>query len=256
MYAEERQQAIATQAGEQGRVSVAALARRFGVTQETIRRDLDALAAVGALERVHGGAVPARTLHLVEPAVSVRETSRIAEKTRIGRAALSLLSAHRHATMILDAGTTTGRMAELLTSGLITTVITNSVLLASTLSTREVAEIQLLGGRVRGVTQATVGSVTVDALAQLKADIAFVGTNGISAGHGFSTPDHSEAAVKRAMVAAARKVVVLADSSKFCVDHLVKFANLESVDVVITDGDLSNDARKTLTDSGIEVVLA
>jgi DeoR family transcriptional regulator, fructose operon transcriptional repressor len=256
MYAEERQQAIAAQASDNGRVAVADLARRFGVTQETIRRDLDALAASGHVERVHGGAVPAGTLHLIEPAVSVRETSRIMQKTAIGRAALNLLVSMRPANVILDAGTTTGRLADQLSAGIATSVVTNSVTLATTLATRQIAEVQLLGGRVRGVTEATVGATTVEWLQRLRADVAFIGTNGFSLGHAFSTPDHSEAAVKRAMVAAAKRVVVVADSSKFGSEYFVRFAEFADVDVLITDTELPASALAALTDRGIEVVLA
>ncbi|HBX82460.1 MAG: DeoR/GlpR family DNA-binding transcription regulator [Propionibacteriaceae bacterium] len=256
MYAEERQQAIAVQAGERGRVSVADLARRFDVTPETIRRDLDVLELAGAIERVHGGAVAAKSLRLVEAAVPARETTRIVEKTRIAHAALALLATRHYHSVILDAGTTTGRLADVLSADLVKTVVTNSVTIAATLAPRGVAEVQLLGGRVRGLTEATVGSTTVDTLATIRADIVFLGTNGFTLGHGFSTPDHAEAGVKRAMVKAAAKVVVLADSEKFGSELLVRFANLNEVHMLITDNQLSVEARDALQTAGIEVVIA
>lgn len=256
MYAEERQQAIAELAQEQGRVAVAALARAFSVTPETIRRDLDALAGVGALERVHGGAVPSGRLRLVEAGIGARETSQAAEKDSIARAALGQLPGRSDATVLLDGGTTTSRLAALLTPGRVGTVVTNSVSIAATLSARHIAEVQLLGGRVRGVTQTTVGATTLDALRTLHVDVAFLGTNGFSPEHGFSTPDSSEAAVKRAMVSCGRRVVALADSSKAHSEYLVRFAELSDVDVLITDAGLTDPFHTILTEHGIEVVIA
>ena len=101
---------------------------------------------------------------------------------------------------------------------------TNSVPLAARLSAAPGVTLHLLGGRVRGITQSAVGETTVRALDELRVDVAFLGTNGITAGHGFTTPDEAEAAVKRAMVRAGQRVVVLADSSKLGREHLVRFA--------------------------------
>lgn len=256
MYAEERQHAIVLLAQEHGRVAVAELAQRFDVATETIRRDLDALAGLGLLSRVHGGAVPADRVRLAESAVPVREETRSAEKRRIAHAALSLLPSRPGGTVLLDAGTTTARLAEILAPGALSTVVTNSTPIASALATRQVADIQLLGGRVRGLTQATVGAPTVEALRDLRVDVAFLGTNGFSVSHGFSTPDPSEAAVKRAMVASADVVVVLADSSKAGADHLVSFARPDDVDVLITDTALSRSDNNALTNLGVKVVTA
>ncbi len=256
LYAEERQQAITVLARARGRVAVAELAARFHVTSETIRRDLEALATRGVLSRVHGGAVPAESVRLVESAVPVRDVERAAEKQRIAVAALAFLPAGPNATILLDAGTTVGRFAELVPAGRLGTVVTNALGLAASLSAREVAEVQVLGGRVRGITQATVGSTTVDALRGLRVDVAFVGVNGFTSIHGFSTPDPAEGAVKRAMVGSARRVVALADSSKFGAEYLVSFAEASEVDVLVTDAALSPFAQQSLTEQGIEVVLA
>lgn len=256
MYAEERQHAIALLTRENGRVSVADLAKRFDVTTETVRRDLDSLATLGLVARVHGGAVPADRVHLVEAAVPVREETRSAEKVRIAHAALAYLPDRPGGTILLDAGTTTARLAEILTPGMLSTVVTNSTPIATSLATRQVADVQLLGGRVRALTLATVGAPTVEALHDLRVDVVFAGTNGFSLTHGFSTPDPSEAAVKRAMVASANRVVVLADSSKSGTDYLVSFARPDDVDVLVTDAGLSRAVHDSLTDQGIKVVLA
>lgn len=255
MYAEERQQAIVLLAQEQGRVAVTELAHRFDVTTETVRRDLDALAAKGLVARVHGGAVPADKVRLVESAVPVRQETHASEKRRIAHAALTLLPDRPGGTILLDAGTTTAILAEALAPGLLSTVVTNSTPIASALATRQVADVHLLGGRVRGLTQATVGAPTVEALRDLRVDVAFLGTNGFSLSHGFSTPDPSEAAVKRAMVTSANLVVVLADSSKSGTDYLVSFARPEDVDVLVTDTGLGHADANALSDL-TKVVLA
>jgi DeoR family fructose operon transcriptional repressor len=116
--------------------------------------------------------------------------------------------------------------------------------------------LQLLGGRVRGLTQAAVGEPVLRALDTLRVDIAFIGSNGITVRHGLSTPDTDEAAVKRAMVRCANYVVVLADSSKVGREEFVSFAPIDSVDALITDREISAADRAALTEQGIEVVVA
>src|SRR5689334_489460 len=194
MYAEERQQAIAALVMSKGRASVAELAETYDVTTETVRRDLAVLDKAGLLRRVHGGAVPSRTLHLVESGVGERDTTRAEQKDAIAAAALDFLPLSG-ATVLLDAGTTTARIAAQLPTDRELTVVTNSVPIAARLSAVPTVTLQLLGGRVRGLTQAAVGEQTVAVLNTLRVDVAFVGTNGISVWHGLSTPDSDEAAV-------------------------------------------------------------
>ena len=137
-------------------------------------------------------------------------------------------------------------MAALLPTDRELTVVTNSVPIAARLATLSSVSLQLLGGQVRGLTQAAVGDETVSTLESLRVDIAFVGTNGISVHHGLSTPDPGEAAVKRAMVACANFVVVVADSSKVGREEFVSFAPMNSVDVLVTDSEINPDDRARL----------
>ena len=116
--------------------------------------------------------------------------------------------------------------------------------------------VHLLGGRVRGLTQATVGGETVEALGRLHCDVVFLGTNGLTPTHGLSTPDPDEAAVKRAMVRSARRKVVLADSSKVGATLLISFASLSDIDVLVTDSGLPEADRQQLVNEGLEVVVA
>ena len=253
MYAEERQQAIAELVATAGRVSVNELAERFGVTTETVRRDLSALERAGLVRRVHGGVVQGSALSVLELAVTDRDRRNAEEKDRIARAALDLLP--DGGSVVLDAGTTTARLANGIPSDLRLTVITHAVPIAARLVARPSVELHLLPGRVRTTTQAAVGEDTVEALSRLRVDVAFLGTNGITPDHGFSTPDASEAAVKRAIVGSARQVVVLADADKFDQDHVVRFAELSRVDVVVTDRRATDDQVRTLEQAGPKVVV-
>lgn len=255
MYAEERQQSIADLLTQRGRLSVNELAGRFTVTTETVRRDLSTLERAGIVRRVHGGAIPAASLSVLELAVSERDLTHGERKDRVASAALSFLP-RTGGSVLLDAGTTTARLAGLLPLDLAFTVFTNAVPIAGRLAGRANVELHLLPGRVRSTTQAAVGEETVEAINQIRADVAFVGTNGLTLSHGLSTPDRSEAAAKHAMVASAQTVVVLTDSSKIGHESTVRFADLSQVDVVITDDGLSPEDRAALTEQDIEVVIA
>ena len=231
------------------------MAAGFGVTTETVRRDLAALERLGLLRRVHGGAVATSALSVVEPAVAERDGTRAVEKDRIAKAALDLVPAWG-GSVLLDAGTTTGRLAGLLPTDRDLVVVTNAVPLAARLAGVSGVRLHLLGGRVRGVTQAAVGEEAVRTLHDLRVDVAFMGTNALSTGHGLTTPDPDEAAVKRAMVRCGARVAVLADSSKVGREHLIRFAALDAVDVLVTDDGLDDATARELAARDVEVVIA
>lgn len=256
MAAQHRQQQILSQLRAQGRVQVNDLAELFHVAPETIRRDLTALDRSGVLRKVHGGAVPASALALPETGVSHREQLHTAAKQAIAHAALRRLDLARGSTLLLDAGTTTGALARILPRSAGLTVITNSVLTAALLASRGDLTVRILGGQVRGLTQAAVGPEALEALALLRVDVAVLGTNGLSAHHGLSTPDADEATVKRAMVRAARRVVALADASKIGQEHMVSFARLDDVDLLVTDAEPPHDLTDQLTTTATEVLVA
>jgi len=209
----------------------------------------------GVLRRVHGGAVPVRALHLVEPSVDERESTRAECKYAIAAAAADFFP-RSGASVLFDAGTTTARVAALLPADRELLVVTNSVPIAARLAGLGSVSLQLLGGRVRGLTQATVGDHAVETLRTLRVDVAFIGTNGISLRHGLSTPDPDEAAVKRAMVGCANFVVVVADSSKIGREEFVCFAPIEHVDVLVTDSEITPADRARFVDQGLDVVVA
>jgi DeoR family fructose operon transcriptional repressor len=253
MFAEERQQRIAERARTEGRVDVAALAAAFEVTTETIRRDLTALERQGVVKKVHGGAIPLERLGF-EPTVAARDTVQTAAKERIAAAALAEVP--EEGAILLDAGTTTARIAEALPQERELTVVTNSVPIASLLAAKSRLTVLLVGGKVRGRTMAAVDDWALRVLADTYVDVAFVGTNGISVERGLTTPDTGEAAVKRAMINAARKTVVVADHTKVGNDCLARFGTLDQVDVFVTDTGLDPDLAADLEAADLKVVRA
>lgn len=254
MRIEDRHRQIVEQVRGAGRVLVAELAEHFDVTPETIRRDLAALDRNGSLRKVHGGAISAPALP--ETGVTQREQVNICAKQAIARAALERLGPEPGTTLLVDAGTTTGAAARLLPAEGDLTIITNSVLTAASLTAAGHTRVRILGGQLRGLTQAAVGPEAVEALSTLRVDVALLGANGVSAAHGLSTPDPDEATVKRAMVRSARQVVALVDSTKIGQEHLVSFAGTDDVDLLVTDATITGHLAARLTDSGTEVIHA
>lgn len=253
MYAPERQQEILRLARDSGRVDVVSLAEEFQVTAETIRRDLKALDRAGLVRRVHGGAIPSGRLDF-EPDLAERETTAADEKDRIARAALAELPAD--GTVIVDAGSTVARLAGSLPVDLSLTVVTHSLPIAARLADHPGIQLHLVGGRVRHRTRAAVDAWALRAYGEIRADVLFVAANGYSAEHGLTTPDLAEAAVKRAAMAAARRVVLLADSSKHGQEHFARFGDLGDVDLLITDTGLSPQDATAIERGGTEVVRA
>ena len=160
MYAEERQQAMAQLVAEHGRLSVNVLAEQYDVTTETVRRDLSALERMGLVRRVHGGAVPATPSPSSSPASCERDSANTAEKDRIAKAALDLLPP-AGSTVLIDAGSTTSRLASRLPRDHRLVVVTHAVPVAARLAGNPQIELHLLPGRVRATTQAAVGAETV-----------------------------------------------------------------------------------------------
>ncbi|WP_028280522.1 DeoR/GlpR family DNA-binding transcription regulator [Arthrobacter sp. H5] len=255
MFAEERYNRIAGLVLSEGRVGVAELAVRFDITKETVRRDLALLEKDGVLRRVHGGAVPAGNASTSELSLTSRESRQQPQKVRIAKAALAMVPPT--GSIVIDAGTTTGHLAELLTAetreDLL--IITHSVPIAHEIS-RSYHSLELIGGRVRGLTSAAIGSGTVSQYNGFRPDVAFIGANGVHAQFGLSTPDPDEASVKSAIVHSARRVVALVDSSKLGEETLVGFAALQEIDALITDQAPHEQLASALAAADVEVVIA
>ncbi len=253
MYPPERHQQILAKARAEGRVDVAAVATELDVTPETVRRDLTALERMGLVRRVHGGAIPVERLGF-EPALADREQMFAAEKDRIAKAALDELP--DGGAVIIDAGSTTGRLADLLPTDRELIVVTHALPIAMTLAARPNITLHLVGGTLRGRTLAAVGAWAERSLADVRADVAFLGTNGLTVEHGLTTPDLAEAMVKRALVAAARRTVVLADHTKVGRTDLALVAPLSSVDTLVTDAGIAAELADEIEAAGPRVVRA
>ncbi|WP_091230904.1 DeoR/GlpR family DNA-binding transcription regulator [Microbacterium sp. 3J1] len=265
MYAMERQQGIERILADEGRVSVVDLAQRFEVTTETIRRDLASLEEIGSLVRVHGGAVAKDDDSTNESSVLERVQQHGPAKRAIAVRALEALGTDFRGSVFIDAGTTAAAVADALSArvtaapqGSRTRVeaVTHSLTIAPVLAVAEGISLTVIGGRIRGVTAAAVGAETVATIGRLRPDVAFIGANGISAGFGLSTPDPEEASVKAAIVRAARRVILVADSSKHDRELLVSFASLREIDVLVTDAEPSAELAADLADADVEVWIA
>lgn len=234
-----------------GQVKAVRVADELGVTHETIRKDLVTLESHGLLRRVHGGAVPVESLSF-EPGIAAR-TAMAEEKQRIAAAALDFLPPT--GAVLIDSGTTTAALVGSLPRGSSLVTVTNSLPIALALMAHPQLTVHLLGGRIRPETVATVDSWALRSLEDVRTDVAFLGTNAFSLEHGLSTPDAAEAAVKGAMITSARLTVLLADHTKFGRDAVFKYADLEAVDVLVTDDGMSaSDAQSLVASAGIEVV--
>lgn len=255
MYAAERRAALAERLEQHGRVSVVDAAGDFGVSGETVRRDLAALERRGLARRVHGGAVARSSVQAVELDLREREARQSPQKQRIAAAALAFLPPV-DGSIIVDAGTSTAAIIGLLPDEHTLTAVTHGIAAAAQLSRLEQVDLHVIGGHVRGATGAAIGAGTVAAYEMVGVDVAFIGANGLSVERGLTTVDFGEAAVKRTIVARAARTVVLADSSKLDTDYLVTFAPLTSVDVLVTDADAPAECVARLRDAGMEVVLA
>ncbi len=236
LFQQERQREIVSLTLEAGRAEVAELAERFGVTTETIRRDLSELQKQKVLRRVHGGAVPWESTSF-EPLLSVRNRHNDDEKRRIAMAALDELP--ESGTAIIDSGSTLTRFARAIRGTQTLRIVTNSLTVASTLVAHDSIDVIVIGGRIRKNTLAMVDADAIAALDRLSVDTLFISSDGATPDIGLTTPYREEAAIKQAMIRCARRVVALVDHTKFGDDHLVRFAKWSDIDVLITTSELS-----------------
>jgi DeoR/GlpR family transcriptional regulator of sugar metabolism len=254
MLARQRQELILDAVRTTGGARVSELVDRLGVSDMTVRRDIDVLATRGLVTRVHGGATAAGS-SVDEPGFAAKAGLHTAAKQAIAAAAAMLIEPG--ASVALSAGTTTHAVASALLTVPRLTVVTNSLRVAEVLheSPRDDLTVVLTGGE-RTPSDALVGPVAVAALRRLHVDWLLMGVHGMDAEAGFTTPNLVEAETNRALVASARRVAVVADNSKWGVVGLSTIATLDEVDVVVTDGGLEADARKILESSCARLVLA
>jgi DeoR family fructose operon transcriptional repressor len=246
----DRQQAIYMLALQQGSVDVADLARRYGVTTETIRRDLSDMQSRQLLRRVHGGAIPVERMNH-EPMVEARDMVNAAEKLRIATMAAEEIP--ERGSVIIDSGSTGQRLAEVFPVERDVHVVTNSLLTALTLSRRGLRELTVLGGSVRTNRHAMVDETTRAELRHMAIDVLFMSCDGLSFQHGLTTPYREEHTIKRAMMERARRVVAMVDQSKFGNVQMFGFATFDEIDVLVTDTRVDPEAVEFLTAQGTTV---
>jgi DeoR/GlpR family transcriptional regulator of sugar metabolism len=245
MLARQRQERILEEVHRAGGVRVSDLVELLGVSDMTIRRDIAILAGKGLVARVHGGATALPGRSTDEPGFAAKSELATGEKTAIAVAAASLVEPGD--CVAVSAGTTTFAVARELRAVQGLTVVTNSIPAADLLhgASREDLTVVLTGG-VRTPSDALVGPVAVAALRSLHVDWLFLGVHGMDERAGLTTPNLEEAETNRALIAAARQIVVTADSSKWGVVGLSSMAALEQVDIVVSDDGLDVDAQRVL----------
>ncbi|HEY0804649.1 MAG TPA: DeoR/GlpR family DNA-binding transcription regulator [Pseudonocardiaceae bacterium] len=247
MLARQRQSVILDEVRRTGAVRVSDLVDRLGVSDMTVRRDLDVLAARGLVEKVYGGATSIAGRSVDEPGFEAKSVRQLPEKEAVAQQAATLV---RPGTAIgLSAGTTTWTMARFLADVPDLTVVTNSIRVADVLrqSGRTDRTVVLTGG-VRTPSDALVGPVAVQALRTLHLDVVFLGVHGVAQRSGFTTPNLNESEANRAFVEAAGRLVVIADHTKWGVVGLSTIAALDEADVLIMDDGLPAEAREAVAE--------
>ncbi|WP_274650806.1 DeoR/GlpR family DNA-binding transcription regulator [Paenibacillus humicola] len=237
-------------------VKVADLVKEFQVSEETIRRDLNQLEKEGIIQKNYGGAILTEDLqHVISAILPVqqRKFQYYEEKDAIGREAASLVGEGQ--IVVLDSGSTTWCVARHLKEVSNLVVVTNGMNVAEECSQNEEASIFLLGGKLVKKSMSLVGPQAVDELNKYSAHYTFLGTSGITLGKGFTSSDLYEAEVKRAMVKAGSKIVVVADHSKFERQALVSFAGFKEVDIVITSDLADEGVLRAIRSFGVQVIV-
>lgn len=247
----DRRHEIIRRLQEHGRLSTYALSRQLGVSEVTIRNDLEILAEQGWVQRLHGGAELGRRVQNEQP-FTVRLGDHVAEKQRLAQAAANLVQPGE--TILLDSSTSAYQVALLLRATAELRVVTNNLQTAAALAKNPTIEVMLLGGLVRDKTASVVGAHAVEMLTSLHADRAFVGASGLTLERGLTDVDTREVEVKRAMVRAATQVIALLDAGKFGQQAFLTFAPLDAIHVLIADGGAPEPYASALARLGIEIV--
>ncbi|NYH79287.1 DeoR/GlpR family transcriptional regulator of sugar metabolism [Actinopolyspora biskrensis] len=255
MLARQRQDMILDEVRRTGAVQVSDLVQRLGVSDMTIRRDLDALASRGEVEKVYGGATSVLDRSTDEPGFEAKSVYQPEEKKAIALRAAEMI--RPGTAMGLSAGTTTWTLARHLDDVADLTVVTNSVRIADVLQQRgRTDRTVILTGGVRTPSDALVGPVAVRALQSLHLDVVFLGVHGMSTRAGFTTPNLDESETNRALARTGNRLVVLADHAKWSTVGISTIVGLDEADVLVTDDGLPDEARATLNDHVSELAIA
>lgn len=267
LLAEQRRALILDEVRRRGGVRVNELTRKLNVSDMTVRRDLDALAHRGVVEKVHGGAVPVAEASTHEPGFEAKSGLEQSAKEAIARVAASMVQPG--SAIALSGGTTTFALAHLLLDVPDLTVVTNSVRVADVFHAgrprpvaggqsveRPGAATVVLTGGVRTPSDSLVGPVADRAIGSLHFDLLFLGVHGLSVEAGLSTPNLAEAETNRRFVRSARRVVVIADHTKWGTVGLSSFATLAEVSTLVTDSGASEALRAEISEHVADLLVA
>jgi len=248
-----RQAAMLELVQRRGAVSIEALAERFGVTLQTIRRDVKLLAEAGLLARFHGGVqAPSSTTENI--AYRRRRELNAGAKRRIARTVAEMIPPG--SALFLNIGTTTEAIARELLHHRGLRVITNNLNVAAIMSTNAECEVIVAGGVVRPRDQGIVGEATVDFIRQFRVDIGLIGISGIEADGSLRDFDYREVKVARAIVDQSREVWLAADHSKFNRPAMVELGHLDQIHSLITDRPPPPAFETLIHDAGVRCVIA
>lgn len=237
---------------ERGQATVNELVALFGVSHDTIRRDLDLLERRGLLVRTHGGAVDSDRLVRLDSPLLDRMDEHIDAKRRIGAAAAALIRDGE--TLIVNGGSTVCQFGAALGERRDLTVVTNNLRLPPAVPDSAIGAIHILGGTYWPQFQVTIGPVGFAPAAGIHADTAILGCSGVSAS-GVSMTKLEEAAQTSAMIDSARRTIILADRSKFGVQAFANAAALERIDQLVTDAPPPAELGAALARAGVELII-
>ncbi|WP_109482822.1 DeoR/GlpR family DNA-binding transcription regulator [Paraburkholderia sp. C35] len=251
MLTSQRKKLILDALKRDGQVLAKPMSEVFGVSEDTVRRDLRELAAEGKLQRVHGGALPS------SPAVADlagRQAIGSEAKAAIGRAAAQMIAPGQIA--FVDGGTTAIQLVRHLPADLRATIVTHSPAIAVELAAHASLEVVIIGGRLFRHSMVTVGAAAIEALGHIRADLYFMGVTGVHPEAGLSTGDLEEAYVKRALVARAAETVVLASAEKLNAASAYMIAGIEAASTIIVEKSASESTIAPFEALGVSIVRA
>ena len=251
MLSSQRKQQILALLAAENQVMSSELSVHFGVSEDSIRRDLRELAAEGLLQRVHGGALPVSAA--IAP-FEKRKNVQMGSKQRIARTAVQLIQPGQ--VVIIDGGTTTAEMVQLLPRDLAFTAITHSPSIALALVDFPLVEVIMLGGQLYRHSLVSVGSAVLEAIARINADLFFMGVTGVHKTAGLTTGNYEEAGVKRALAAQAAETVVMVSKEKLNSASAFMIGELALASSLIFDGEPDEDMRQVLEQKQITLLFS
>ena len=251
MLTSQRKKMILEKLSREGQVQSRELSDIFAVSEDTVRRDLRELAAEGLLQRVHGGALPASA---ATATFAERKTLQLDSKRTVAAKGATLIEAGQ--VVIIDGGTTTGEMVACLPRDLPFTVVTHSPGIAVALADYPLIDVIIIGGRLYKHSQVAVGATAIEAMANLRADLFFMGVTGIHAEAGLSTGDYEESCIKRALSARAAEIIVLASAEKINRASAWVIGDISLVNTLVVESGTDDKELALFSAKGVTIIKA